>query len=226
MNMSVGQSESFNLSYVDDGTGNGNGNNFDYSLSNSGNTTVTKAGINIPAQNTITKTLLHVPAQSVDLNLSIGGSNNGISYAIANSSCSPTCSSTINFTIAPSATVGTHLVTVTGTPKSHTTSFNLIINPSLTIDVTCAATPNSALIGNPVTWNSTVTGTTGTSTYRWSGSGIATSSAPATPSFTTSYSTVGLKTATLTVTDSVGNVGTCNPAGQAQINFNPKFQEF
>jgi len=215
LQLSPGQSKSFTLFYT----------NFNYSLSNNGAVSVLKGGVNTFGQSVITKTLTPGSTpQSVDISLS--GVPSGVTYAISSQTCSPTCTSTITFTVAPSTAAGTYPITVTGSPLGRTTAFNLVIVPSTAVVVTCTPSSPNPLVGVPVTWNSTVSGGSGTySTYSWAGSGISTSPAPSTASFTMSYSTVGPKTAQLTVTDSIGNVGSCVP-GTLQVSFNPKFQEF
>ncbi|MES2214098.1 MAG: CARDB domain-containing protein [Patescibacteria group bacterium] len=199
---------------------------FNYSLSNSGTSSITKGGANTFGTNTITKTLTLGSTQAVDLSVSFtSGQPSGVSYTISNPLCSPTCTSTITFTVTPATSAGTYPITVTGSPLGKTTSFNLVIVASPAIVVTCSANTPVALVGNTVTWNSTVSGGNGNYTYSWAGPGISTSPAPSTSSFGMVYTTVGLKTAVLTVTDSIGNTGSCSPAGSVQINFNPQFRE-
>lgn len=197
---------------------------FNYSLSNQGTVNITKASGNVYGQNVITKTLLAGATQSVDL-VSVSGVPSGISYSIANKVCSPTCSSTITFTVPPTAPVGTYPVTVTGSPLSKTTNFNLVI-AGAPFGVSCSVNPGtSAVLGQNVTWSATTDGGVPPLTYRWSGSGIPTSPAPSTNPYTLSYSTIGTKTATLTVTDSESVQSTCPPAS-IEITFDPNFEEF
>jgi hypothetical protein len=81
-------------------------------------------------------------------------------------------------------------------------------------------------VGDTITWSGGVSGGTAPFTYRWSGSGIPTSPAPATQNYSMKYTTVGTKTATLQVTDANGQVGSCTPPGTVRVDFNPTFQEF
>lgn len=195
---------------------------FNYSLSNSGNSNVQKTSGNAYTQNTITKTLTSGTSQPVSLSLS--GVPNGTSYSISNATCSPNCFSTITFTVTPSTPAGTYPITVTGSPLGRTTNFNLVVTGA-PITVSCAVSPQTALLGQTVTWTASVSGGVWPLTYRWSGTAIPTSPAPSTNPYSKSYSTIGLKSAQATVTDSDGVQSTC-PAGTVMINFNPEFKEF
>ncbi len=194
---------------------------FNYSLSNSGAVSVTKTSGDAFGQNTITKTLVAGSSQSVSLSLS--GVPSGVTYGVSNSTCSPTCTSTITFTVGSSAPVGSYTITVTGSPLSKTTSFTLSITGA-PITVSCQATPSSVLLGRTVAWSSSIVGGVAPLTYEWSGTNIATPG-PTTASFSKTYSTVGPKTAQLTVTDADGVTSTC-PAATVQVNFDPNFEEF
>lgn len=193
-----------------------------YSLSNSGTSFVTKTSGNAFTQNTITKTLTAGGTQSVTLSLS--GVPTGTSYSVSNSACSPTCASVITFTVTPSTLVGTYPITVTGAPLNKQTSFNLVVsgNP---MTISCSASPMTALISETVTWTASVSGGTPPLSYSWSGTNIPTSPAPNTNPFGISYSTLGEKTAILTVTDADSVQATC-PAATVRINFDPRFEEF
>jgi hypothetical protein len=204
---------------------------FDYSLSNSGSVNVTKSGSNVFADKAITKTLVAGTSQSVTLSLS--GVPANVSYSLANGTCNPTCITTITFTVAPSAPVGTHSITVTGAPLNKTTQFNLVISaaPASALEVTCTPSDEEIVIGEIVTWTGEVTGGTEPYTYSWNGPGIPTSPAPSTNPFSIRYSTVGVKTATLTVTDSTSAQGFCtfdtgSGSADVRVNFNPLFEEF
>src|SRR3989338_4613507 len=94
---------------------------FDYSLSNSGASEVIKTSGDAFTTNTITKTLTSGTTESVTLSLS--GVPGGVSYTITHNPgdpanpCNPSdCQSVINFTVTPSTPVGTHPITVTGSP--------------------------------------------------------------------------------------------------------------
>ncbi len=195
---------------------------FNYSLSNSGSSNVTKTSGNAYTQNTITKTLVAGNTESVTLSLS--GVPANTSYVISGSTCSPTCTSTITFTVTPSTPTGTYAITVTGTPLGKQTSFNLVVAGS-PITISCAAASLTALLNQTVTWTATVSGGTPPLTYRWSGTNIPTNPAPSTNPYSRTYSTIGAKTAAVTVTDSDALQTTC-PTATVQINFNPKFEEF
>ena len=195
---------------------------FNYSLSNSGTSNVTKTSGDAFTQNVITKTLLAGATQPVTLSLS--GVPAGVSYSISNSTCSPTCTSVITFTVPASTPVGTYLITVTGSPLGRETKFNLVVSGS-PFSVSCSASPSPALLGQTVTWTAAVTGGVPPFTYSWSGTNIPTSPAPNTNPFSIVYSTIGQKTATVTVTDTDSVSANC-PAGTVRINFDPDFEEF
>lgn len=204
---------------------------FNYSLSNGGTLTIPKNSGNAYGQASITKTLVAGTSESVSLSLS--GVPDGVSYSLANGTCSPTCTSTITFTVSSETAVGTYSITVTGTPLSKTTSFSLVVaQPAIT--VSCAASPSPAKIGVPVTWTGTIVGGTAPYTYIWTGTDFPTSPVPDTNPYIFTYTTVGQKTANLTVTDSTTpnpNVVDCALGGSGSIgllyvNFNPNFEEF
>jgi hypothetical protein len=194
---------------------------FNYTLQNSGTASVTKvSGGNAYTQSTVSKVLTAGVTQAVTL--SVSGVPTGVSYAISNNPCSPGCSSTITFTVSPTAAVGTYPITVTGSPLSKTTSFNLQISGA-PISVTCSASPALATLNQPVTLRGTITGGTAPFTYRWTGTSI--TGTPNTNPYAKTYTTTGQKTAQLTVTDADGIQGTCAPV-TLQVNFNPSFEEF
>lgn len=194
---------------------------FDYSLSNSGNSNVTKTSGNAFTTNTITKTLLSVFTQSVTLDVS--GEPSGVTHSISNQGCSPRCTSVITFTVPPSTPNGTYPITVTGSPLGRWTRFNLVVSGS-PMTVSCSSSPRTALVGELVTWTANVSGGTPPLTYLWSGTNIPTSPAPNTNPFNIRYSTLGQKTTTVTVTDTNSVQATC--PSTIQINFNPNFEEF
>lgn len=199
---------------------------FNYSLSNSGNSNAPKTSGTVYTTNTITKTLLAGTTQPVTLSVS-STLPAGVSVSsISNNPCSPNCNPNpvVTLAVAPSAPVGTYPITVTGSPLSKTTVFNLVITGA-PISVSCSANPTTALLGQNVTWSATIVGGVAPVTLRWTGTGIPTSPAPSTNPYTRSYSTIGQKTAQLTVTGADGAQSTC-PAAAVQINFDPTFEEF
>lgn len=196
---------------------------FNYSLSNDGSENVAKTSGNAFGQVVITKN--HVAGATQPVSLTLSGVPSGTSYSISSGTCSPTCSSTITFTVGPTTPVGTHNITVTGSPLSRTTNFNLVVTGS-PFSVTCSVNPGTtAILGQNVTWSATVSGGVPPLTYTWSGSGIPTSPAPSTNPYTRTYSTIGTKTATLTVRDGDSVQSTCPPA-TIEITFDPNFEEF
>ncbi len=194
---------------------------FNYSLSNSGTSNVTKTSGNAYTQNAIGKILSSGTTQPVTLSLS--GVPNGTSYSIANGTCSPSCTSTITFTVTPSTIANTYPITVTGSPLNKQTTFNLVVsgNP---ITVSCSASPSTVLLGENVTWTANASGGTPPRRYLWSGTNFPTP-APTSTSFSITYSTIGQKTASVTITDADALQATC-PASVVQVNFDPDFEEF
>jgi hypothetical protein len=176
--------------------------------------------------NTITKTLVSGVTQPVTL--SVSGEPSGVTETISNQGCSPDCTSVITFTIPASVSNGTYPITVTGSPGNQTTSFDLVINRKI-MTVTCTPSPAIGVLGQTITWTATVGGEyLPPLTYTWSGAGIPTDPAPSSNPYSLSYSTIGTKTATVSVVDSSSPtpvVGICTP-GSVQINFNPVIEEF
>jgi hypothetical protein len=196
---------------------------FDYSLVQPQSVTVAKGGTNQFGQNIVQKNLSSGTSQAVDL--SVSGLASGVSYSVANQGCLPTCSSTITYTVSPSATTGTQLVTITGSPLGKTTWFYMTVNPPTSMTINCSVSPSTAKVGQSVTWSATVSGGTPPyTTYNWTGSGVP-SPAPTGANFTTSYSTTGIKSAQVSVTDTAGVVGTCAQVSTT-INFDPTIIEF
>ena len=205
---------------------------FNYSLTPTNQTiTVTKSSSNQNAQNTISKTRIAGTAEAVTLAISgpSGPLPSGVSASISNQGCNPTCSSNINFTVSPTAQIGTHTITVTGstvdgTPTNKTTTFSLVINGNPMV-VSCSANPSPALLNQNVLWTGRiVSGGTPPFTYSWSGTNIPTSPAPSGLTYNKVYNTIGQKTTTFTVTDADGLQASFTT--NVQINFDPELEEF
>ena len=109
---------------------------FDYSLSNLGNVTVATGSNSVV--NTITETLLSGTTQTVTL--SVSGVPSGATSSLGGASCPPTCSRNLSVNTGTAAP-GTYLITVTGSPLSKTTSFNLTITTGPTPTPTTGPTP-------------------------------------------------------------------------------------
>jgi hypothetical protein len=105
---------------------------FDYTLSNSGGMTVTQGA---SGSNTITATLAAGSSQSVSFSAS--GLPSDATALFNSTACNPTCSTQLTISTSSSTTTGTFLITVTGSPLSKTTSFNLVVKSS-----------NGALVGS------------------------------------------------------------------------------
>ncbi len=96
--------------------------------------------------------------------------------------------------------------------------------------VTCVGSPGNPYIGQPVTWSSTVTGGVGSYSYSWSGgpseTGNPNSLSGTASSIIKSYTSAGIKTATVEVTDTVSlltssatcDTGTFQPNGPPSVN--------
>ncbi len=97
---------------------------FDYSLSASGNISVTagKSGSNI-----ITRALLSGNTQSVSLSAS--GLPSGANMSFQNNPASPSAGSTLTISTSNNTQPGSYTVTVTGTPLGRATSFTLAVSP-------------------------------------------------------------------------------------------------
>jgi len=204
---------------------------FDYSLSNSGASEVIKTSGDAFTTNTITKTLTSGTTESVTLSLS--GVPGGVSYTITHNPgdpanpCNPAdCQSVINFTVTPSTPVGTHPITVTGSPLDKQTSFDLVVSGDPLI-VSCSASPLTVLLGETVTLNANVSGGTPPYIYSWNGTDIPTNPSPDTNPFGISYNTVGQKSVSVTVTDSSSPpFQIACPVITVRANIDPQYKEF
>jgi len=215
-NIFNGRTTSYWINYTSTG-------GFNYTLSSGGNVTITKSAIPVGVPATISKTITSGSSQAVDITAT--GMPAGVSIAYANRTCSPTCNSTINFTVDPSTTAGTYPITVTSSTAGladKTTSFNLVISNPVVLGVTCTPSPSPALVGQPVTWTGTVVGGTAPYTYAWSGTDM---TAGITNPYVFTYQSTGVKTATLRVTDSFSATGTCAPANLS-VTIDPRYKEF
>ncbi len=216
---------------------------FNYSLSNSGDVTVEKAGIpKSPPdpQQTVTATRLSGSGQIITLTSSGQPSGVSITYSPL-SGCTPTAGTPCVFTstifVQPTAAVGDYTITVTATPQGNgpvkITSFNLRIDPAPNLISSCSHTggPN---VGDNVTWTVAITNNPNPQppySYYWTGSNLPNTidypptGHPTSTSFMISYSTTGSKNATAVVTDNNNNQATC-PTDTINIGVNPGFGEF
>ncbi|MEK7176957.1 MAG: PKD domain-containing protein [Patescibacteria group bacterium] len=199
---------------------------FDYSLTPNTQVNTTQ---NSTAQKVVSKNLI---SGSGSVTLSVGALPTGVSVSGISGQGAPLPnSSTITFSISPTATVGNHPITITGNPLNKQLTFNLNISPSTSLSVSCSGNPPTALLGQNVTWTAVPSGGTPPYFYSWSGDNIPTSPAPTGSTYVKSYSTVGLKRANVTATDSslptAQTTPSCAPAAaEVQINFDPSFEEF
>lgn len=190
--------------------------NFDYSLStDTGDSSVAKSEVETYTENLIKVVLWSIITEPVTLSLS--GVPEDVSYSIANNGCTPEpeCESTITFYVNIDSPVGTHPITVMGSPGDdfpgdEETSFNLIITAN-DLALTCTPGFSEVEVGDPVTWAATISGGRPPYEYEWVGNNIPISPAPNTTPFSISYGTIGKKIATLQVTDADNQVATCLP---------------
>ncbi|MEK7176958.1 MAG: hypothetical protein AAB719_01520 [Patescibacteria group bacterium] len=120
----------------------------------------------------------------------------------------------------------TYTLDCIGPGGSANRSVTVAVSPSSAMSVSCVGSPSVALLGQNITWTASVdSGGVPPFTYSWSGTNIPTSPAPTTNPYVKSYSTIGEKTATVTVTGGNSAEATCSPA-RVQINFDPDFEEF
>ncbi len=145
---------------------------FTYSLSNGGTVNVTRGST---ITNTVTRTAGTGTQAPVTLNFSVLPPDlavQGFTYQ----SCTPTCASVFTFSADNTATLGAHTVTVAGSPASSNgpTSFTVNVLAGTSPVVSCSPSSSSALVGQPVTWSSNVSGGTPPYTYVWSGTSFPT----------------------------------------------------
>ena len=97
---------------------------FDFSLSNSGNVSVTQG-----QSTTRTITANYLTGTAATVSFSASGLPSGATYTYSPISCTPTCSTTKTIVTSASTPTGTYTITVTGTSGglSRTTSFTLTV---------------------------------------------------------------------------------------------------
>lgn len=221
MTLFDGGSASFTITYV---------RSFDYTLSNNGMDPVQKGGGSYVAygETIVEKELAPDSGAAKSVDLSVSGIPSGVALeSISGNPAEPDSSSSVKLAVSSSAAAGTYPITVTGSPLGKTTVFNLIIENSPDIFVSCVAS-GTRQVGQEITWTANVTQTPSLApyTYYWTGTNIPTEPAPSTVSFPIVYSTTGTKTANVLIADSKGNTGVCNPQGSINIGVTPIFEEF
>lgn len=207
---------------------------FDYTLSNSGNIQVVQGG---SGQVSITRNF--VSGTSVPVTLSITSpAITGVTPVISTNPCTPICSSKITFNVGENVSAQTYNIVVKGSPDGpngdiRQTSFNLTVTEPVTnnLNISCLVEGNPPyFINQPVTWQAVVSGTTlGTPPYTAEWAFTSENEVPfssnghSDPSSSPieiekTYSKIGIKTATATVTDSTGTLsGTCTTAAEVNV---------
>ena len=98
------------------------------------------------------------------------------------------------------------------------TDVRFTVNHSPVSSVSCSGSPSSVYVSQPVTWNSSVSGGSGSFTYSWSGTdGLSGTTA----SVQKAYTTAGTKQATVAVTDTVSgqtSSASCNSGSGITVN--------
>src|SRR3989344_393417 len=194
---------------------------FDFSLSNSGNITITP-GQN--GSNTITVTLQSGTTQSVTSTPPAGPGGSIIS--LSNNPCTPSCSQSLMITNTGSILPGTYLITVSGSPSdpkpaNNSTSFNLIVNAIPNNPPTCSSIngPASLTVGQAGSYTVTASDSDGfISSYLWSSApagGTFSSTTAASPTW--SASSVNIYNINAIVTDNSGASVACP---QKSVNVN------
>jgi len=202
---------------------------FNFTLNTGGTRTVTQGS---SVTNSVDVSFVAGSPQSVALSVAASSLPSGVTSSLSPTSCSPTCSSTLTLTASGSAVIGNYNVRVYGKAGTITkmSQFSLTVNAAASpLSVTCASDLTTALLGKDITWTASVdSGGTPPFSYSWSGTNISSPVLTTDPYYTRSYSTIGLKTATVTVTDSDSQSKsvTCDPAAGVRINFDPNFEEF
>lgn len=186
------------------GSGNGCFTPFDYTLTNTGD---------VQAAPGFSKTILIEVfltggvGQPVTLSLSVLPS--GASASFGTNPCQPTCSSALSISTSAATPIGTYPLTVTGAPLGKTTSFDLVVAP--TID-NFTANPPSINPGGSSTLSWSTNGFDSASIDQGIGSVPTSGSVDVSPTETTTYTFTG-------------NPGSVSATVTVNVTKSPKFQE-
>ncbi|MCL0058695.1 S8 family serine peptidase, partial [Dehalococcoidia bacterium] len=188
---------------------------FDFSLAVEPTAATITQGEEVTA--TVTATLVAGITEEVTLNYALPEGVEGITVTFEPSSGEPTFESTMTVAAAADATLGEHVITITGTSATavKTVSFTLTIVPEgipPTVSITIADPINAANVGAvPVTITSNEAGTYGyiisDGIAEITGSGDILADVPVELTLDLSTLADGLITADATVEDAAGNVG-------------------
>lgn len=188
---------------------------FDYSISNGGNVTVTQGQ---SGNNTVTATLISGSTQLVSFSAS--GLPTGASASFSQTSCNPTCSSTVTISTTGSTRPGTYRVTVTSSPLNKTTQFDLVVNALPQLSVSCSVSPTLANTGQNVTWSASWSGGLAPYTYKWASDSGSINTNNISVSKTLAYTSTGSKSETITITSTDGQEKT-QSCGSVSISYPP-----
>ena len=206
VNQSVTYSLSCRQTYGSNVTDSVTVNSTNYSLSNSGNKSVLLGG---SVSNNISTSLVSGPTNSTSF--SVSGLPSGVGSSFSNTSCNPSCSSTLNMNASNAVTPGTYTVAVSGS-GGRSTSFNLTVTaPVPTADIKANNSNGPITISYnssaTLTWSSSNASSCSVSIGGWTGtsnsSGQSTGNLTQTRTYTLSCIGAGGTSATDSVTANV-----------------------
>jgi len=191
---------------------------------------------------TITRTLTSGIPQLVTLTTEVSGGNANQDKPTAiittNQNCEPTCSSNLAIEASANVPFGSYTVGVVGQPLNKTLQIPVTVvapnAPALSVECTVEGIP-PYYVNKPLVWKATVIGGIEPYFFAWSGtdsfscaSGAVCQSVNGNVSNAQNvYSTTGIKSANVSVTDSRGTIaGSCPKSAQATVVVQPNIIEF
>jgi len=195
----------------------------EYNLTNSTQTSLLQIGQGTNGSASVTRTWISGDTTEIDLSApsNLNGGNIGINIT-TNDPCSigdeyPECSSTIVITVGPNVPLGPYSFDVSGSPESSgtgtdvtTVNFTVVEGPPDPPQISCSA-EGPMWIYQPITWRGTIVGGDEvTPIWYWRGSEEM-SQCAGSQECIVSYTTVGTKTAEVSVNGEVGPFTDCTP---------------